>query len=140
VLATLTVESINRDVYTIVELVSNANVHHCERASANEIIVNNHVTSGLLARAVLEHGITKAISEWLSVDPGNELYKIHVPTLMANRLFVDVLTLMKQQHDCIVLGIQSNKNNEVLSNPPTDYIVGKDDQLIVVCAERPNII
>ncbi len=148
VLATLTVESINRDVYTIVELVSDANVRHCERASANEIIVNNHVTSGLLARAVLDHGITKVISEWLSVDHGNELYKIHVPTPMVNRSFVEALTLMKQQHGCIVLGIQSgiqsngnnNGNNEVLSNPPTDYIVGKDDQLIVVCAERPNIV
>lgn len=140
VLATLTIESINRDVYTIVELVSDANVPHCQRASANEIIVNNHVTSGLLARAALDHGITKVISEWLSVDHGDELYKIRTPSTLVSHNFVEALTAMKQQYGCIVLGVQRYADGEVLSNPPADYVLNSDDHLIVVCAERPNIL
>ena len=139
VLSTLTVESINRDVYTIVELVSDNNVIHCKRASANEIIVNNHVTSGLLARAALDHGITKVISDWLSVDHGDELYKIRTPTELLGRTFVEALTTMKRQYGCIVLGIQRKSDGEVLSNPPADYVLLEGDQLIVVSGERPNI-
>ena len=36
VLSTLTVETLNPDVYSIVELASEDNVRHCERAHANE--------------------------------------------------------------------------------------------------------
>lgn len=140
VLATLTVESINREVYTIVELVSDANVRHCQRASANEIIVNNHVTSGLLARAALDHGITKIISGWLSVDHGDELYKVPVPSSLVNRTFVEALSPMKQQYGCIVLGMQRKATDEVISNPPGDTRLEREDQLIVVCSERPNIL
>jgi voltage-gated potassium channel len=139
VLATLTVESINRNVYTIVELVSDANVRHCERASADEIVVSNHVASGMLARAALDHGTTRVISDWLSVKHGDELYKIPVPAALVHRSFVDVLTIMKRENGCIVLGIQRTADNIVLSNPPADYLLASDDQLIVVCAERPQI-
>ena len=38
-LAVLTVESLNPEVYSIVELASEENVRHCERAGADEIIV-----------------------------------------------------------------------------------------------------
>jgi voltage-gated potassium channel len=139
VLATLTVESVNRDVYTIVELVNDDNVRHCQRASTNEIIVNNHVTSGLLARAALDHGITKVISEWLSVDHGDELYKIRTPTAHVGHSFVEALTALKQQYGCILIGVQQQEDGEVLSNPPAEYILQEGDHLIVVSAERPNI-
>lgn len=139
VLATLTVESINRSVYTIVELTSDANVRHVRRASADEVIVNNDVTSGLLARAALDHGITKIISEWLSTDHGDELYKLPVPASLVGCRFVDVLARLKQQHGCIAIGVQRSESGEVISNPPPDYTVTAGDSLIVVAAERPQL-
>jgi voltage-gated potassium channel len=139
VLATLTIETINRAVYTIVELVSDANVRHCQRASADEIIVNNHITSGLLARAALEHGITKIITDWLRVDHNDELYKVPVPTALFGRSFIDALTLMKKQYGSITLGVQRAGEGDVLSNPPADLHLSANDLLIVVSAERPNV-
>jgi len=136
----LTVETIKRDVYTIVELVSDANVRHCQRASADEIIVNNHVTSGLLARATLEHGITKIITDWLRVDHGDELYKIPTPAALVGHTFLDALSLMKQQYGSITLGVQRSKEGDVVSNPPAGFILAAGDLLIVVSAERPNIV
>ncbi len=138
VLATLTVESINRDVYTIVELVSDANVRHVLRANANEVIVNNDVTSGLLARAALDHGITKVISEWLSLEYGDELYKIPAPTSLVGQTFVDVLAHMKQQYGCTVIGVQHGESGDVISNPPFDLVLVAEDSLIVVAPERPK--
>lgn len=139
VLATLTVDSINPNVYTIVELVSSDNVRHCERAHANEIIVSNDVSSGLLARAALDHGITKVISEWLRVEQGDELYKIKTPAALVNQSFLQALTKMKQDHGCIILGIEQSSDGKVLSNPAVDYVLHANDSLIVVCADRPSI-
>jgi voltage-gated potassium channel len=139
VLAVLTIESINRRVYTIVELVSDTNVRHCQRAGANEIIVNNDVSSGLVARAALDHGITKVISDWLSLGSGDELYKVDVPARYIGKTLIDVLFPMKQQHGCLVIGVQRGVDGDVLANPPADYRLASDDQLIVVCADRPNL-
>ena len=137
--STLTVESINRDVCTIVELVSDNNVIHCKRASASEIMGNNHVPSGLLARTALDHGITMVISEWLIVDQGDELFWIRTPTELLSQTFVEALTTLKRQYGCIVLGIQRKSDGEGLSNSPADYVLLESDQLIVASGERPNI-
>jgi voltage-gated potassium channel len=138
VLAVLTIESINRAVYTIVELVSDANVRHCQRAGANEIIVNNALTSGMLARAALDHGITKVISDWLSLERGDELYKIATPGIYVNKTILEVLVPLKQEHGCLVIGVQSSATGEILANPPGSYRLDAQDQLIVVCADRPQ--
>ncbi|HXF61830.1 MAG TPA: ion channel [Caldilineaceae bacterium] len=139
VLACLTVESINRNVYTIVELVSDANVRHCLRANANEIVVNSNLTSGLLARAALDHGITKVIGEWLSADHGDELYKIKPPSSLVNQPFAEILAPMKIQYSCIVIGVEQGEDGEVISNPPADYVVRPGDRLVVVAPTRPEV-
>ena len=138
VLAILTIENVNRNVYTIVELVSDDNVRHCQRAGADEIIVNNDVSSGMVARAALDHGITKVISDWLSLDHGDEMYKIGVPPAYANKSVLDILGPMKAEHGCLLIGIERGEDGNVIANPPADYRILPGDRLIVVCAERPT--
>lgn len=135
VLTTLTVESMNPNTYTIVELVDEANVQHCKRANANEIIVGNEFSSKLISRATLDHGITKVLSELLSSSYGNELYKIPLPEKLQGQNFVDVLMEMKKQWESIVLAIQRGDEGEVISNPPGNFRVEKGDHLIVISTE-----
>jgi voltage-gated potassium channel len=139
VLTTLTVESINPNVYTIVELVNEANVAHCQRANANEIIVSNEVSSGLMARAALNHGITKVVSELLSSRHGNELYKLPLPTAMVGRQFIEAFTEMKQAHQCIVVAVEKANQEAVISNPPADYRFEAGDYLVVIAPDRPQL-
>ncbi len=139
VLATLTVESMNSNVYTIVELVSDANARHCQRAHANEIIVGNDLSSGLVARAALDHGVTRMVSQLLSTSYGDEIYKIPVPTDMVGRAFLDALTRMKEQHNCIVIAVEHSGGGDLSSNPPADFKLERGDYLIVIAAERPQI-
>lgn len=139
VLGALTVESINPDVYTIVELANAANAKHCERAHANEIVVTCDLGSGLIARAALDHGITRVVSDLLSSHHGEELYKLAVPVSMVGRRFIEVMTEMKQQHASIVLAVQKGSEGPVTCNPPADYSLEKDDHLFVVAAERPEL-
>lgn len=139
VLGALTVGSMNPDAYTIVELASDTNVRHCERASVDEIIVNSDVTSGLLARAALDHGITKIISQWLANDVGDELYKIPVPLELIDKPFIDALVPMKQRHRCILLGIERAADGELISHVPDEYHLAANDKLIVVAPQRPQV-
>ena len=136
VLTTLTVETVNPKVYTIVELIDENNVQHCERANADEIIVGTKFSSKLISRAALDHGISKVLSELLSPRFGNELYKIPVPASMENKDFIDIFSQMKRTNQCIVLAVQK-KEGAVILNPPLDHRVHNGDNLILVTAQKP---
>ena len=138
VLTTLTVETINPDVYSIVELANEANVQHCERANANEIIVGSEFSSKLISRAALDHGISKVLSELLSSRFGNDLYKIPVPPSVQGKKYIDVFTEMKRSNHSTILAIQKDMEGEVISNPPVDYQVTAGDYLIVISDKKPS--
>ncbi len=132
VLATLTIESISPETYTVVELVDQSNVQHCKRARADEIIVGSEFSSHLIASSAINHGISRIVSELLSLRQGNDLRSIRVPQDMAGSKFIEVFTRMKQESQAIVLGVQKGRTGEPIANPPVDYVVEEDDRLIIV--------
>jgi voltage-gated potassium channel len=138
VLAALTVESMNPDVYTIVELVNESNVRHCKRANADEIIVGDEFSSRLISRAALDHGISLVLSELLSSRYGNEIYKIPLPPELGDKNFIEIFTEMKSRYNSIVLAIQKSSDDAVISNPPSDHPVAQEDFLIIISNDRPG--
>ncbi len=139
VLATLTVESLKPEVYSIVELVDERNVPHCERAHANEIIVGAEFSSRLISRAALDHGISKVLSELLSSRYGNELFRISTPNDFMGKQFIDVFTEMKRHHNSTVLAVYKKDSEEMISNPSGEYTLQPGDQLVVIAKERPKL-
>ena len=136
VLSTLTIESINPDVYTVVELVDKANEQYCLRANADEIVIGSEMSSHLIASAASDHGISKVISELLSSRYGNEFYSMSVPEELIGMKFIDVLVAMKAQSNAIVLGVQKGSTGEFISNPDVDYLVSQEDNLLVISGDR----
>jgi len=136
VLNTLTVGSTNPDVYTCVELVNSKNVVHCKRANANEIIVGKEFSSKLLSQAVINHGITKVISEIISKEDGNDLYKITIPPFLEGKKFLDALTILKKEHNCLTIAVQSSCLGAFMTNPSPDYVMQKDDQIVIISEKR----
>jgi len=138
ILSTLTVESINADVYTIAELVDGNNVRHCQRAHADEIIVGSEFSSKLISRATRDHGISKVLSELLSSQYGNDLYKIAVKTEMIGEKFIDIFTGMKRDHNSTVLALQRGITGDVISNPAMEMKVEQGDYLILIAEANPE--
>lgn len=130
VLATLTVESINPDVYTIVELVKGENAAHCRRARADEIVVGDELGSRMLASAVVDHGISRVISDVLSAREGSDLRRMPLPAELVGRSFLDVLCEVKRANRAIVVGVQHG--DEVITNPEGDRPLASGDHLIVI--------
>jgi voltage-gated potassium channel len=138
VLSTLTIESMNPDVYTVVELVDKANEQHCLRANADEIIVGSELSSHLIASAASDHGISKVVSELLSSRYGNEFYSMPVPAEMIGLKFIDVFIAMKTQSNATVLGVQKGSSGKFISNPDIDHLVSQEDNLLVISKGRDD--
>ncbi len=132
VLATLTVESLNPEVYTIVELVSETNVHYCRRAKADEVVVASEVSSHLIASSALDHGISNVVSELLSARGGNDLKKMPVPAELVGEPFLEVLTRLKRRDGTLVLAVQRGARGEVVTNPAASFTLEAGDQLVLV--------
>ena len=136
VLTTLTIESINPQVYSVVELVDKANEQHCLRANADEIIVSSELNSHLIASAACDHGISRIISELLSSRYGNELYSMPVPDQMIGSKFIDVFITMKTENNTTVFGVQKGRGGDFISNPDADYNICSGDYLLVISKDR----
>ncbi len=136
ILSTLTVESINRSAYTIVELIDEAYIPTCKRAHADEIIVSNKLSSRLISNAAINHGISNVISDLLSYEYGNQLYKIAVPESEVGRSFMELFIYMKEVYQSIIIAIQKGEEGKVISNPASDYILEASDYLIIIAACR----
>ncbi|WP_228061344.1 potassium channel family protein [[Phormidium] sp. LEGE 05292] len=132
ILSTLTVESINRNAYTIVELVDPGYIQTCKRANADEIIVSSELSSMLIYQATINHGITQVFSEIFSPEDGNQIYKIPLPKEQIGLTFLEVFIYMKQHHQTTVIAVQKDNEGEVIANPPTHYILRENDYLIVI--------
>ncbi len=131
VLATLTTESLNPDVYAIVELVSEVNVPHCKRAKADEVIVASEVSSHLIASSALDHGISNVVSELLSTRSGNNLKKTPVPADLVGEPFLEVLTRPKRRDGTPLLAVQRGSRGEVVTNSEASFRVEAGDQLVL---------
>ena len=134
VLSVLTVESLNPDVYSIVELASEENVRHCERAHADEIIVGAEFSSRVISTATLDHGISTVLRELLSAQVGQDLITVPVPPGLAGRPFFELFCDMKREHGMIVLAILRHGGGDVVTNPESDTVVESADRLVVVSA------
>lgn len=136
VLTTLTIESLNPDAYTVVELVEKSNEQHCLRAHADEVIIGSELSSHLLATAATDHGISRIVHELLSSQYGNELYSMPLPGELAGKKFIDVMMFMKKDRQTTVLGVQKGRGGELTSNPDVDYVLAAEDYLLVISKDR----
>ena len=105
-------------------------------AKADEIIVLGEISTNLLVRASLDHGVTQIITELVSSRFGSEIYKIVPPQACVGRPFLEVLTTLKTDRNIIVVAVESVHQGRFLANPPNSYIIDKRDRLIVVGKDR----
>ncbi len=136
VLSTLTVKGLNPRVYCIVELATEANVRHCERARADEIVVGAELCSRVMSTAALDHGISTVLRELLSASVGQDLVTEPVPSALAGRPFFDVFSALKREHDKIAVAIQRQGNGAIETNPGGDAVVAAADRLVVISARE----
>lgn len=131
ILSTLTIEKMNKDAYSIVELLNEAYIPTCKQADADEIIISSNLNCNLIVSAAINHGISSVVTDILNYGDGNQLYKRCLPHGKAGDCFLDVFTYMKKHEQSIIIAIQNDEIG-VMSNPPSDYKLQEKDYLIVI--------
>ena len=134
VLSVLTVESLNPSVYSIVELATEENVSHCERAGADEIIVGAEFSSRVISTATLDHGISTVLRELLSAQVGHDLITVPVPSEFDGCTFFELFSGLKREQGMIALAILPHGSGDVVTNPDAALVVDSHDRLVVVSA------
>lgn len=132
ILDTLTVESTNPNVYSVVELVDERNKEYCYRAHADEVISSYTLGSNLISNAAVNHGMSDIVYDLLSNKGSAILSIVDCKYDERNANFSDVAVNMKKDYNCTLIGVIDGKNKSIL-NPDSNYqICSLVHKLIVI--------
>ena len=165
VLITLAIESLNRDVYTCVQLLNSEYKKHLEHVHVDEYICLDHLSGNLMVASALNHGLSWILAELLQFTSGSEFYKKSVPDGFVGAGFREVA---KALHDngMILMAVETlvevprvDEDGHVITGPdgkpqikmkekriinpqkkeyPEDYNLKKGDHLYVIAIDEPT--
>ncbi len=136
-LVALAIETLNPDVYTVVQAVHARNREHFLRANVDEVFAMGELGSHLLARSVLHHGLSHLIAELLHNDAGNEFYRVPLPASCVDQTFNDILARWREEHNVILLAVQ--RDDKTFVNPKGEFILQAGDECLVIAWDPPRL-
>lgn len=141
VLAALTIEKINPAVYTCAQLLDRRNDVQLKIAGVDDVIVADEVTSHMIATSARTQGSVEVMAELLTVQVGNQFYKVPIPPSWIDLSFWQAVDRLKRSYDALLVAVElSSPKRHTLVNPPVNYRLGPKDQLIVIARKRPSIV
>lgn len=140
VLAALTIEKLNPSIYTCAQLLDRRNDVQLKLAGVDDVIVTEEVSSHLIATSARNQGSVEALAELLTVQSGNQIYEVQVPTTWVGKHYWTLAQHLKQQSDALLLATESIKQQKRITqvNPPADLILGTQDRLIIIARQTPR--
>lgn len=136
-LTTLAVESMNPHVHTCVEVIRSENVHHFERAKADEVVVSAELAGNLLASSAMTHGMSQVVADLTGHAEGNEFYSLEAPGSLTGGTFSAAMERLKNEGDAILIGVAKD-GHEYDLNPPGDRTIEAGDLLLVIAESDPT--
>jgi voltage-gated potassium channel len=119
-LAALTIKSTAPQVKTIAEILDAENRPHLKRANVDEIIVRGEHVGSMLASAVKSPGLTKLLSNILSLSDSNEFRRVDIPLEYVGRTFKDLAVFFREKNHAILIGLIKDKMTMKLEDLLTD--------------------
>ncbi len=129
VLAALTIERLNPDIYTAAEVHRREHGHHLEMGKVNDYVVSGEHSAFLLAQSAITRGVMKVFGELLSHERGNRFSRCHVPASFKGKTFLDLMLHVKKEHDALLVGVNDGK--DVVLNPPSYVFQGGEDVVLI---------
>ncbi len=130
ILTIMAIESVAPQVRTVAEIINPRHVEHFERAHVDEVLVTSRLASRLLARSALYPGLTELVTDIVSGGEGSELYRVELPSSYLGLTIDEVSSRLRQDHRATLLAV--SRGTESFVNPPADFRVAGDDDLLVV--------
>ncbi|KAF0244311.1 MAG: potassium channel [Planctomycetota bacterium] len=141
ILAALTIEKLNKEIYTCAELLNREHEAHLRMAGVEDVVCTSEYGATLLSSMAIHSGISTIIGELLSVQYGNEFFKIACPAWLEGKTFAEGIAAFTKK-DAILIALDrpiGGKRHEVTLNPEKDFKLQKADLLVVISRLRPDI-
>lgn len=137
ILASLTVEKVNPDVYTCAELFNRSYGTHLEMGRVNEFVVSEEYGAYVIAQAGMHRGLINVLGELLTYRHGNEFYRTSVPDSWIGSTFAHKLAELKTSHNAILVAVHA-RGKEVEVNP-SHHVFSKGDEIVAICSTKINL-
>lgn len=128
VLAALTIERMNPEIYCVVELMKGENEAHLGVAGVEAVIMRNDLSGRALASACRHPGLMQVMFNLLTLRKGETMHRFPGP--LAPMPFGELQRKLKQEMGALMIGVE--RNDETMINPPDEHLVDSSDWLIVI--------
>ncbi len=141
VLAALTIEKMNPKIHTTAQLLDRQNNVQLQSAGVENVVVDDEVCGHLIATSVRNKGVLGILSELLSVQVGNQLYKVPIPDSWSKSSYGEIFQRLKREQDVLLVGLERGHGSEhqSLVNPKNDTPLQQDGGLVIIAPTRPKL-
>jgi voltage-gated potassium channel len=133
ILAALTVEKLNPDVYTCAELLNRSYGSHLQMGRVNDYVVSGEHGAFLLAQAAMNRGLMDVFSELLTYQRGTSSIGSSCPTIL-RAIVPGTVRRIEKRHNAVLVSVHT-ADGQMFVNPP-DYIFRAGDQIVVIAEEE----
>lgn len=129
ILAALTIERLNPQIYTAAEIHRREHGHHLEMGKVNDYVVSGEHSAFLLAQSAITRGVMSVFSELLTQEHGNRFFRCQVPKSFQGKSFVELMVHVKKEHDALLVAV--NHGKDVVLNPTSYVFKGGEDVVLI---------
>ncbi len=142
VLAALTIEKLNRKIFTCVELRNRDNMQHLAMAGVEEVVVASEYAGRIIAAASRTRGLVGMLDELLTARWGNQVYKADVPDGWIGRKVGWAHQELKEQHAALLMALERHDidGTHMQVNPAAGDMLAAGDQLVVIAERFPAVL
>lgn len=145
ILAALTAEKINPDVYTCAELFNRDYASHLDVGNVNDYVISGEYGAHMLAQAARNRGLMDVLSELLTSQHGNEFHRLKIPDDWIGTNFNQQFSRMKSEKDIVLIAVHSDGTETKDSNfgpnvNPTNYLFREGDEVVVISHGEASLI
>lgn len=131
ILASLTVEKVNPDVYTCAELYNRSYGTHLEMGKVNEFVISEEYGAYVIAQAGMHRGLINVLGELLTYRHGNEFFRTSIPSGWIGRSFNEKLNDLKQNQNAILVAV--HPEDSTIHVNPDKHVFQEGDEVVVIC-------
>lgn len=137
ILAALTVEKLNPNIYTCAEVLEQSYASHLEMGHVNDYVISGEHSAYVLAQAALNRGMMEVFGELLTRGEGNAFHRLPVPENWLGREFAEMLQTAKSEHGGILIGVKSTGGRVTIN--PEQHIFSDGDEVVMIAPSNLRV-
>lgn len=130
ILAALTCESLNPQVYTCAELMNRSYGGHLDLGRVNDYVVSGEYAGYMLAQSAMNHGLMGVLDELMTHQHGQVFHRVQVPNSWAGKDYLECMIDLKKNYNSTLVAVQ-HESGEMTVNPEEHTFEVGDEMVIM---------